>query len=248
MPSQYKILRMKDKFEKTNIELDKVFSVPHRLLFVARTGLGKTLTLSNYLMNPNFPYGDIWNGMDIYIFSPSISNDFKLQQIIKYKQIPQENLFHSLDEDSLNAVLEFITEQYEEALANDEKPRQSLVILDDCLAHLKDKENGGVQDLFIRGRHINCSVWTTLQHYTKCPYSCRSNSSGIIVFQTNNKQLEGLEHEHNILDNKKQFLKMAKDITKDKHNPLIINYTNSMEEMYLDGEFNVIDTSKYVEK
>ena len=41
---------------------------------------------------------------------------------------------------------------------------------------------------------------------------------------------------------------MAKDITKDKHNPLIINYTNSMEEMYLDGEFNVIDTKKYIDE
>lgn len=62
------------------------------------------------------------------------------------------------------------------------------------------------------------------------------------------RQLERVENDHNYLDSKKAFYNMFRDNVKEKHDFLVINHTNKFKELYLDKDFNVIDTSKYTLK
>ncbi len=240
MPNKkYQILPVRDKNNKKIIKKDNIFDLPNRLLFVAKTGQGKGVQIANYILRPEFYSNDI-EGEDIYIFSPT--RDEKTKIIIKNKKIPKENLFAGLDEESLGAVLDFIQEQYEEREQNGEKQKHSLVIIDDCMPSMKDTKNGAFQDLFIRSRHFQCSVWATVQYYNKCPPVCRTNTNGIILFEVNTKQLEDIENDHNYLDDKRTFRKLYhKAVSDSKHSTFVINYTNPKNKMYLDSNFEEIN-------
>ena len=241
MPKKYEIYPVRDKNSKKVIRKENIFDLPNRLLFVAKTGQGKGVQIANYILRPEF-YSNDFDGEDIYIFSPSLKTDVKTKLIIRNKKIPNENLFTSLDEESLGAVLEFIQEQYEEREELGEKQKHSLIIIDDCMPSMKDTKNGAFQDLFIRSRHFMTSVWATLQFYNKCPPVCRNNTNGIVLFEVNTKQLEDIESDHNYLDDKKKFRQMYyKAVSPSKHSTFIINYTNPKNKMYLDTNFEEIN-------
>lgn len=240
----YDILPVKDQNHKKVIKKDMIFDLPNRLLFNAKTGQGKGVQIANYILRPEY-YANDFRGEDIYFFSPSLKTDMKSKMIIKQKKIPNTNLFESLDEESLGAVLDFIQENYEYAVENNEPIRHSLVIIDDLMPSMKAKNNGNFQDLFIRSRHYCCSVWATLQFYNKCPPVCRNNANGIILFEVNNKQLEDIIADHNYLPDKKSFLrKYRKAVSPSKHSNFIINYTNPKESMYLNTNFEPISDSE----
>ncbi len=50
MAPKYDILRIKDKFEDSVIRKKVLFDMPFRILLVAKTGQGKTLTILNWLL------------------------------------------------------------------------------------------------------------------------------------------------------------------------------------------------------
>ncbi len=243
MPHKYNIYPVKDNNEKKIKKKDKIFSLPARILLTAKTSGGKGVWMCNALLRPEYYYGD-FKGEDIYWFSPSIKHDAKTQICIKNLDIPPQNLFSNtknINED-LGAVLEFIEKNYEDAVANKEKPVHSLVVMDDCLPNLKSNNNGAVQDLFIRSRHFMCSAMCTLQYYNKLLNTCRNNANGLVVFEVNTKQLEDIEQDHNYLDDKKEFRKLYKKAIEDggKHGSFIINYTNEKKDRYLNGQFENI--------
>lgn len=245
--SKYNILAVKDNNHKKVIKKKDIFDLPMRLLINAKTGQGKGVNISNYVLRDEF-YNKDFEGRDIYIFNPTMA-ETKNQIIIKQKRIPNENLFESLDEDSLSAVLEFIQEQYEESIENKEKPRHSLIIVDDCMPSMKQKNNGAFQDLFIRSRHFLCSVIATTQFYNKCPPVCRNNISGLVCFEVNAKQLEDIEADHNYLKSgKKAFKNMFYDaVSPTKHSTFIVNYSNDKDRMYMNSQFKPLNTSAYEE-
>ena len=237
---KYNTYPVKDKNNKKVIKKDNIFDLPNRLLFVAKTGQGKGVNIANYILRPEF-YNDDYDGENIYIFSPSILLDVKTQLIIKQKNMPQENLFNKLNDENLRAVLDFIEEEYHEREEEKEPQKHSLIIIDDCMPSMKDKQNGAFQDLFIRSRHFMTSVWATVRFYNKCPTVCRNNINGLILFEVNNKQLENIEDDHNYLDNKKDFrILYNKAVKGNKHNTFIINYTNDRDKMYLNSNFETI--------
>ena len=82
------------------------------------------------------------------------------------------------------------------------------------------------------------SVITTSQAYTQIAKNIRLQSSGMIIFQTNNKELENIEAENNFLaGGKKAFFKMFRDNVKEKHDFLCINYSNNTDNLYLNKDF-----------
>ena len=70
----------------------------------------------------------------------------------------------------------------------------------------------------------------------------RSNASAIFAFNTNLQSLESIEADNNYLSNKKDFYQMFRDNVKTKFDFLCINYSNPYSELYLDSNFEVIDT------
>ena len=60
------------------------------------------------------------------------------------------------------------------------------------------------------------------------------------------KERELFESDNNYLQSKKQFFKMLDDNLKGKRDWIYVNYSNEKDKFYLDTDFNVIDTSKYL--
>ena len=60
------------------------------------------------------------------------------------------------------------------------------------------------------------------------------------------KERELFEADNNYLQSKKQFFRMLDDNLKGKRDWIYVNYSNEKDKFYLDKDFNVIDTSKYL--
>lgn len=233
-----KIYKVKDKSEKHYVDKGDMFNLPMRLLIVGKSHLsGKTNLLTNLLLQDDSDlYKKEFKGEDIYIFSGSIDTDKKIQTIIEEKEVG--NVFSEFDDDVLDAILDNIQEEYME------KPFHSLIILDDMSfgGNLKKKTYGALGRLFSNGRHIGASVILTSQKYTDILSSARENCSGCILFKCTDRQLDTISEEHNFLENRKDFKKMFRTVTKEPHSFLSISYSNPPDRMYMNNEFKPIGT------
>lgn len=242
MPKTLEIYKVKDEAETYYTKKDLIFDVPMRLLIVGKSQLsGKSNILVNLLLRNEFYMND-YIGENIFIVSPSITNDDKLKKLIKVKDIPEENLFIEYDEDVLKELYKVLQDEYEEAKANKDKPQNKLIIFDDMsyAGALKAKQHGIINKMFSNGRHINLSIITTAQKYSDLLTSSRENCNGAIFFNCSNKQLELIEADHNYLGSKKEFMNMFRKVMDEKHSFLVVNYTNPKEQRYLDKNFDVI--------
>lgn len=238
-----KILKAIDKNESYDIDKGLLPNLSFRMILNARSGQGKTNFILNLLCRKEL-YKN--NFDEIFLFSPSINNDYKLRVLCDECDIDESHIFKDYDEEELGVVLEHITEEYEEAIANNEKPKHTLIILDDLMSKLKSNgQNNNIQDAFIRGRHIGLSIIITTQFFTKVLPSCRANCNCLVAFSCSDKQLEAIADEHSYMDRKK-FKKMFREATNNNnHDFFIVNYSNKPEERYLNKDFQVIDISKY---
>ncbi len=237
---KYKIHKVKDGNEKKIKKKGNLFDLPFRVLYVAKSGVGKSNHLTNMVLKDEY-YGNDFKGENIYIFSPSIRLDKKLQIIIKQKDIPNENLFERLNDDDLRAVLDFCEENYEENKQEGKPVEHCLVIVDDCMPDMKKKQNGAFEDLFVRSRHFCCSVIATAQYYNKVPPVCRTNLSGLVCFSVNTRQLQDIMDDHSYTD-KKTFLRLYnKAVEPSKYSTFIINYSNPKTKMYLNSNFQPLN-------
>jgi hypothetical protein len=238
-----KILRVRDKNEKHGTKKKYMFDIPFRVCLIAKSGVGKTNLIVNMFCqdNKNF-YKKDFEGDNMYVFSPSIKTDHKLKILIEQMDIPPSNLFMSLDMDMLEAVYELIKEDYEEAIREKEKPKNTLIIIDDCMDSLKSGGKNGILDkMASNARHQNCSFIITSQYYTKIPPCVRANCNGMVIFETSDKILETICEEHSYCSHK-DFKKKFRELTNhSKHSFLMINYTNKKKDRYLNDKFDIID-------
>lgn len=227
-----------------------IFDLPLRLLLIGKSQFsGKSNFIVNLLLKDEF-YLNYFKGDNIYIISPSISNDEKLQVLVKVKDIPSENIFIDFDENVLEELYNNIQEDYEEAVSNKEIPEHQLIIFDD-ISFNNDlaKRKGIISKIFSNGRHILINTILTSQKYSSINNTARENATGVVMFSNmTDKQVELMETDHNRLGNKKQFIRMYRDITKDKYSFMVVNYTKDFNNMYLNKFFEPIDYNKYLIK
>lgn len=232
------IYKAKDKSENYYTSKDTIFDLPMRLLICGKSQFsGKTNLLLNLLLREEFYLND-FKGEHIYLISASTECDNKLKTLIEVKDIPPENIMTSFDEDQLEQIYENIESNYHDAEEENKKPDNVLIIFDD-ISFKGDlaKQKGVVSKLFTNGRHQNISTICTSQKYTSFSTTARENCTGCILYSCSDRQLESIAEDHNRLD-KKTFKKMFRQSTNKPYTFLVVNYTNTPDELYLDSSFN----------
>jgi hypothetical protein len=236
-----KVYRVKDKADNHGVN-HELFDIPFRLIIVGKSQLsGKSNLVVNLILRDDM-YSKYFNGEDIYIVSASIDTDKKLQLLIEQKDIPQMNLYKKYNEDELMDLYTLVEEEYKQAILQEDKPKNKLIIFDDISfsGDLKKKRFGVINKLFSNGRHINFSTILTAQTYSSILSSARENATGAILFNCTNKQLELIENDHNYLKTKKEFMEMFRNNVVEKHDFLVVNYSNPKDKRYLNSDFEPI--------
>ena len=238
----YKILKVRDKSDTYYTPVERLFDVPFRVLINGKSQLsGKTTVILNLLLNPVFGYDKMFEGDDIYIISNN-KLDNKLAIMADKLDIPDDNRVE-FDEDFLEVLYDDIEDEFQESLMEGEKPKNKLVIFDDCgySGSLRSYNKGNIIDKMIcNGRHLNLSQIYTSQRFSQCSTCLRTNLTGAIMFSTSMKELELIAEDFNYMTTKKEFIKKFREITKEPRTFMVINFSNKPEEMYMDTTFTPI--------
>jgi len=238
------IYKVKDKKEKFYTDKGLLFNLPFRILMVGKSQFsGKSSCIVNLLLQDDKRlYKNEFEGDNIFIFSGSLKTDNKIKLLINQFEIPESNLFSEYSEEALEAIYDLTEEEYQEAIEEKEKPKNTLVILDDIAfgGDLKRKNAGMINKIFCNGRHINLSIIATAQKYSQLHTTQRENATGVIVWDCSDKQLDLISDDHNILDDKKKFKKNFRMRTKEPFSFFVINYSNPREKRYLSMNFEPI--------
>lgn len=251
MSKKLKLYKMIDKTDSNTTEKDIIDNVPFRMIICGRSGLGKTSLIGGLLLLPNF-YKNDFLGERIFLFSP-MKNDYKMNVIAGEdgKDIPADNIFTEYDDDVLNALYDSLVDEYEDNLEDgvkDKKKLNSLIILDDMSfdGSLKSGMYNAINRVFMNGRKNMISICVSSQLYVQISTGQRANATSIFFYNSSMRQRELFETDNNYLQSKKQFFKMLDDNLKNKRDFIYVNYSNEKDKFYLDKDFNVIDTSKYL--
>lgn len=248
------ILPVKDPHVGMRISKADLFDLPMRLIIIGKSQLsGKSTFISNLLMRPwsddddsgkQF-YKKDFKGENVYIVCPSFDLDVKMGMIQKGLNIPDTNIMKEYDEAQLEALYTHIEDQFQKNVAEGKEPKHSLLVLDDCSfsGSLKATMNGVLSRIACNGRHILLSLIVTSQKYTSISTTLRENATGVVCFESSNKQLDLLYEDHGNMT-RKEFDRIFREATRDKHTFFVINYSNDPSRRFMDSSFTAIKVSK----
>lgn len=239
--NKIEIKRMKDRGERHYTDKNDLFNLPMKLLVIGRSQLsGKTNFICSILLDddPRL-YGDDFDGENIYLFSPSATTDHKLKVLIHNKDIPKSNIFSDVDENVIEALYDNIQEEYLEHEREHTRAPNVLFIFDDMSFGGKTK-NAQVEKLFCNGRHLNISTIISAQKYSQLSTVARENATGMILFNSTDKQLEIMSEDNNYFEAKKDFRSLFRKLTNDRHKFMVVNYSNKFEKMYMNNNFEAV--------
>ena len=240
---KFEVSKMRDDFDKIKKSHPYLFPLPFRGLICSKSqiGMGKSNLIGNMLLKHN-GYRSMFESENIYIVNPSKDLDKKFKVIIEELDIPDENVFSEYSNEVIDALYEHLEEQGKEELSENGTIQPKLIILDDCSfgGGLKSKKNGSISKLFCNSRHINISIIISSQFYVDFPTVARSNCSWIITGSCSQKELDKFADEHNIIPNKKDFIKMFRKTTEEPYSFLVVDYARKASERYLNKDFEVI--------
>ena len=243
--TNYDFLKVKDNTDSYYTAIPTLFDIPMRVAIVGKSFLsGKTSVIMNLILRDKY-YKKYFNGEDIYIVSNN-ALDNKLKILMKEKDIPDTN-YMSYDEEALEVLYEFWEEQFIEETEDGGKPKNRMLILDDVgySGSLKDKQSGFISRMASNSRHVNVSCILTGQKYTQISTTFRNNLTGLLLFSTTDKELQLVADDHNYLQKKSDFISLYRANTKGRHSFFVVNYTEDMENRYMNDKFEVIEQPKY---
>lgn len=243
MPKKFNILKCRDHTDSYYTEIDTIFSLPCRIIINGRSQLsGKTTTFFNWMCRSMY-YRDYFLGVNIFIVSNN-KLDNKISIMMEQLDVPPEN-YMAFDEDTLDLLYDQLESEFINEVALGDKPANRMIIFDDCAysGSLKNKQAGILNKILMNGRHLNLSSIITSQKYSLISTGVRSNCTGAVCFNTNQKELELIAEDHSYLEKKSQFISLFRSATKEKNSAMIINYSNPPEQMYQNINFEVLKHS-----
>lgn len=172
------VIEIKDDY--TDPPNPNLLRLPFSLLLVAPKGSGKTTVLHNILVW-YFEYFD-----NIFIFSPTVNMDIKWRMLIEDLDIPPENLFTSYQEGIVSQLMGMIKD-FNDGVDENKDKMKTLMIFDDIVESLpKGKKISALNKLAMNHRHYNVSHIIVSQSFKKLDPVVRSNTTGMILFNTDN--------------------------------------------------------------
>jgi hypothetical protein len=238
-----KVLAMRDKTDKYTIKKTELPNLPFRMLMIGGSGSGKSSLLGWLLCNRGEKgYRDNIKPENIYIFSGSLTGDYKLSQMVKYLEIPQENLFGHFDNDVVNELYDGLVDDFNDP---DEPKEHKLIVFDDLgYQNVMNKRvaKSAVDRLFCNGRKYLISSMILNQRIIQVNPTCLANASAVIAYKPNNRDLDIYDSNFNYLPNKDQFKRLIRRETENKHSYIVVDF--SKDEIYRNKSFEPIKICK----
>ncbi len=233
--SKLNILKCRDTYDGFKINKGEMLpSLPTKIAILGKSALsGKTTLLSNLINRDEF-FGNDFKGDNIYLISSSTTSDDKLINTIKYKEIPEQNIYTELNDDVLASIMEAIKEKYTDFIRDEKRPEHSLVVFDDIsYSSALSKRVGAdkLSELFCNYRHYLTSIIVTAQKSTQLARVIRVNTIMFLIFKQSLLELENVMGDVCYI-NKKLFKQLFQDATKGKHDFLVVNLDAKPEHIY----------------
>lgn len=166
------------------IELTKCLNHGFCLMGIGVPGSGKTSTIASWLESKEL-FNKVFD--KIYLFMPE--NSFETMSKSVLAHIPEEQVYHELNNSNIGQVMEELRENSKEKL-------NSLVIFDDVQEYLKDnkirKELGTMN---ANRRHLRTSIYFAVQYYKKVPKNTRAIASHLLCFNVSSEDLAFINKE-----------------------------------------------------
>ena len=159
--------------------------IPFLCSVVGATGTGKTVAISNLLLN-KYMFGGKPHAFDrVYIFSPSIYLDNSAKHLLE-----NFTCFAEYNDTILDNILKLQQEYEKEEMPN------ILIVLDDSIGTEAMARSSKISFFLSRYRHWNCSVIISVQHFRSIVSLGRANATDAIIFNIPNaKELEKIDEE-----------------------------------------------------
>jgi ABC-type dipeptide/oligopeptide/nickel transport system ATPase component len=174
--------------------------VPFRMLIIGNSGSGKTQTLLNLMHN----FGATFQNIAI---------------ITKNKHEPLYEYLEDKTKDQGLTITEGIAGLPD--LDKFNKEEQTLIVLDDLVL---EKQQGKIEEYFIRARKLNCSVIYISKSYFLVPKIIRQNLSYLIVKQVSSfRDLKLIMSEYSLGIDKVQLKDIYETSTAEKQDFLLVD-------------------------
>jgi len=192
---------------------------PSNLLFVGKSGAGKTNLLLSLLTRNEF-YGNYFH--TIIIFSPTAG---ELDTTYKSLKVPKENIFNEFTPELFSQILQAREAEIKRngIRATVEENRMA-VILDDIVCNRQFLNSADALKMFAMGRHLKIMSFCCTQSYTKINRALRLQINGLYIFPSSQSEVKILKDEITpVRMSKKEFHEVIKDATSGRYDFLHIN-------------------------
>lgn len=242
--SDLTILPIKPLQEDNEIKFDPRFfdlNTGGCVLHVAPPKSGKSVLITNLILNPNF---DLINKLDIvHIYSPTITAGDQSTRHL-YEQMPG-TIYKDYSDKHLQSIL-----NQQLSFPKSQRPKIA-IFFDDFITFPNLTKNSLVFKLATNYRHFNVKlIYLASQYYKAVPVSVRSCINyAIIGRNSNKKELDKMNEElGSVYDN--QFLRLHKQATNDPYsflylrlydNPSATAYKNFTTKIYTSKQNGQVD-------
>jgi hypothetical protein len=201
-------------------------------IICGKMGSGKTSLLTNLVKN-------VFNKCfeNIYLIMPENSRT-SIENDIFTKHLPADQLYDTLTEEGLIEI-------YEKLQESSKEKENSMLIIDDFQAQLKEKDIIKVlQKIITKMRHLRCTIFLLQQNFQALQKPLRELVSNLIIFNVGKSQLEKIFQEIVQLD-KEKYEKLIQVAFVEPHDWILINFHRSKKIYRMFDEIVFDDEKKY---
>jgi DNA replication protein DnaC len=191
-----------------------VWSMNNFTVIVGKMGQGKTSLLTNLVKN-------VFNKCfeNIYLIMPENSRT-SIENDIFSKHLPKDQLHDTLTEEGL-------TEIYLQLQESSKEKENSMLIIDDFQAQLKEPAIvKTLQKIITKMRHLRCSIFLLQQNFQALQKPLRELVSNLIIFNVGKSQLSKIFEEIVQMD-KEKYEKLIQLSFVEPHDWILINFHRS---------------------